>query len=103
VWRRLPAGLMASSDLHVPERPSWRCVDDGTEWPCAVARRRLWAEAGNRPVVVAERMAGWMRQARNELVGLSAAQLHERFVGWVAAGPVAAQVVVRLMGTDPGA
>jgi len=92
-----------SPDLHVPERPSWRCVDDGTQWPCPVARRRLWAAAGDRPVVVAERMAVSMGQARTELVGLSAAQLHERFVGWIAAGPMAPQVVFRLMGTDPGA
>ncbi len=99
-------GFPASSDLHLPLRPSWRCSDDGTDWPCEVYKRRLWTGSGGRSVKVAERMARWMALARLELVGLSAQQLHDRFAGWIAAGPPARQVVVppvRRLGNEPGA
>lgn len=90
----MSVGLLASPDLHVPLRPSWRCTDDGAEWPCAVHKRRLWRSSGGRRHLVAEEMARWMASARAELPGLSAEQLFERFAGWIAAGPPKAQVVV---------
>ena len=90
-------------DLHLPLRPSWRCTDDGMPWPCAVAQQRMWMQSDGDLVLVAQRMAEFMRAARTELPGLSAAGLQERFVGWVVAGPPRRPVVFRLMGNEPGA
>ncbi|WP_173056113.1 hypothetical protein [Phytohabitans houttuyneae] len=99
------AARLETPDLHLPVRPAWWCTDDGTPWPCAVYKRRLWATARGRSVKVAERMGRWMALAGPELSGLSERQLRDRFVGWVADGPPPPQVVVmpaQQSGTDPG-
>ena len=29
---------------HMPTRPTWKCADDGEQWPCPPARERLLEE-----------------------------------------------------------
>lgn len=61
----------------------WRCVDCGTDWPCAVFQRRLRSLYAENP----DRLRTFMRHFRDraaaDLGDLSPTQLDARFVGWV--------------------
>ncbi|SCL19715.1 hypothetical protein GA0070624_1823 [Micromonospora rhizosphaerae] len=68
---------------HAPVPPLWNCAGCGVGWPCPTRRRELRAEFEDAPVSLALYMSSHFVRAAEDLVGVPAGQLHQRFVGWV--------------------
>jgi hypothetical protein len=69
------------SGIHRPERFSWRCREDGNEWPCGLARKALataFADDGE----LSRHMARLQLLAAEELAVADPAKLYDRFVRW---------------------
>jgi hypothetical protein len=67
---------------HQPQRPSWRCVACGDEWPCPSRRAELAAE-GTGQVELALLMARYFQEAVEDHPIVLASALYTRFFGWV--------------------
>ena len=72
---------MVADNEHRAARPSWRCLTDGGEWPCAEARARLAAAFGDRDEL-SRQMARLQATAADDLTLANPASLHRRFVKW---------------------
>lgn len=78
------AGIRVSvMPAHEPTRPAWWCESCACDWPCSQARVMLGDEYEADRIGLAARMTELMRQAREELPHVRAAELRTRFVEWV--------------------
>jgi hypothetical protein len=66
---------------HRVQRPSWRCVVDGTAWPCEPARRQLTEAYGDRSALAAL-LATLMARAADDLGVADPTDLYGRFLAW---------------------
>jgi hypothetical protein len=69
---------------HNARRPEWTCRACGEEWPCVPRRQELLAEIATHGETAATLvyLAVQMTQACTDLPGLTAGQMHDRFLGW---------------------
>ncbi|MDG4809555.1 flavin reductase [Micromonospora sp. WMMD1120] len=77
---------MRSAWKHRPLRPSWRCPNCGTHWPCSAAKLRLLGQfREDRPGLLAY-LTKVQREAEADLTKLNPdaalPDLTSRFVGW---------------------
>jgi hypothetical protein len=67
---------------HRPERPSWRCREDGDEWPCHLARKALAETFIGTEDALTFQMARLQITAAEDLAVPDPARLYGRFVRW---------------------
>lgn len=65
---------------HLPTRPDWDCLVDGTPWPCDRAREILAAQIGRSRTVML--MGLFYAEAAEELPHVPISELYQRFLGW---------------------
>lgn len=65
----------------------WRCVDCGTNWPCAIFQRRMRAPYADEPDRLRTFMRHFRDRAASDLGDLTPAQLDARFLGWTEPDP----------------
>jgi hypothetical protein len=71
------------NDVHPrPERPGWRCQEDGDEWPCHLARKTLTETFIGNEEQLSRHMARLQIAAAVELGVADPASLYGRFVRW---------------------
>lgn len=66
---------------HLRRRPGWMCGDCGQPWPCATARDRLITTTP--PAELGIYLASHLAEAAGDMPGISPAELHRRFLGWL--------------------
>ncbi|GGM41212.1 hypothetical protein ACFFX1_12875 [Dactylosporangium sucinum] len=66
---------------HVANRPSWHCATCDEPWPCRERQIKFLEDYQGRRHFLRALLALWMYEAAEEM-GVSAGDLHERFVGW---------------------
>ena len=64
--------------------PSWNCRTDGMPWPCAAARDRLAAEAGDVKQLSIQ-MWTYFEQYALDIPAGPVTEAYARFVGWIRA------------------
>ncbi|SCF11220.1 hypothetical protein GA0070558_12922 [Micromonospora haikouensis] len=69
---------------HSPSRPDWNCRACGEPWPCLTRKRQLKELCHCNIRTLTRYMSDYLRDAREEIVGVSTAEITERFVGWCA-------------------
>ncbi|WP_203710450.1 hypothetical protein [Asanoa siamensis] len=67
---------------HCYTRPTWTCVVDGDEWPCASAKSELRHQFGVRGRVFMDYFLNRLREARLDLPDEDDWLLVKRFVLW---------------------
>jgi hypothetical protein len=71
------------SDVHHrPERPGWRCQEDGDEWPCHLARKALAEAFVGNEAGLPYHMARLQIVAADDLAIVDPVSLYNRFVRW---------------------
>lgn len=73
--------------MHQPIRPDWTCAGCGAPWPCPTRKRQLIAHYHQTPVSLMVYLAGFFVEACQDLPGVLAGMLHERFLAWPAQIP----------------
>jgi hypothetical protein len=71
-----------SDSRHRPERPGWRCREDGDEWPCHLARKALTKAFTDNATELSRHMATLQITAVEDLAVADPARLYGRFVRW---------------------
>ncbi|WP_422734978.1 flavin reductase [Micromonospora sp. WMMD558] len=71
--------------MHLPIRPDWTCAACGDLWPCPTRRRQLTAHYHQTPVSLMVYLIGFFVEACQDLPGVPAGMLHQRFLAWPAA------------------
>lgn len=71
------------TDVHIPLRPAWSCSSCAIPWPCPRKRERLLAAYLDSPVSLRVNMSLRLADAAEDLRGLSAGALFDRFLAWV--------------------
>lgn len=74
---------MSGAREHLPLRPGWDCVVDGQPWPCDAKREQLLTEYRYLPTLLSLYLRSLREQASEELPGITAGELWERFGAWV--------------------
>ena len=67
---------------HIPDRPAWLCRQCRTPWPCVAARSDLRDEFGE-VGLLAYYLAAQMMEYAADRGGRPAADVYDRFIGWV--------------------
>jgi hypothetical protein len=70
------------SRRHILVRPEWVCGWCAEPWPCPWARAFMLEDFPDL-TRVSEHMSTLMQDAARELPGITAAELWERFLGWL--------------------
>lgn len=71
--------------VHYPRPPVWDCTGCDQPWPCEPRRDELLREYAGAIQALHIYMAANMVQAAEDMPGLPAGALHERFAAWVRA------------------
>jgi hypothetical protein len=67
---------------HLPERPKWRCLDCGVDWPCEPVRPLLLGAYLKDIDDIRRHMTWLMPMAVEELGVRDPGKLFRRFLGW---------------------
>ncbi|MEU1751832.1 hypothetical protein ABZ436_04095 [Micromonospora matsumotoense] len=68
--------------IHGPSRPDWNCLVCGEPWPCLVRKRQLKELCQCNIRTLMHYMSPYLNDARQDIDGMGAAEITERFVGW---------------------
>jgi hypothetical protein len=68
--------------IHGPSRPDWTCVACDDPWPCIIRKRQLKELCQCNIRTMVNYMMPYLRDAQEELVGISTAEVADRFVNW---------------------
>ncbi|MEU3454178.1 hypothetical protein ABZ671_11315 [Micromonospora sp. NPDC006766] len=68
--------------VRCPSRPDWNCLACGEPWPCLTRRRQLKELCQCNVRALVNYMSSYLRDAHQEIEGMSTVEITERFVGW---------------------